>query len=453
MYPFDWYYQKKMWKTRLKGFPVLFILANSISWFSLTMLVIGDLVGTRPLNEILLISGSYFGGLIGSAAIGATILYRKLRGKGVLLSWVLFGTVTCLLFSLEATTSLPSMAALSLVLGASAGLGIPTCFSFFGDQTKTENRGKIGAIMFFIVQLFSVLIIFLTSDKGVGYQFLILALWRLLGVAGIIFYKPLLKLSEERITSIKAVVKERTFILYFLPWFLFTLVNFTEAPITEQFFGAELFNSYFIVSTLISSISAFFGGVLCDIKGRKITGILGFVLLGMGYAFLSFFSAGPGKDIAQILYVVCDGIAWGLLYVTFIFIVWGDASEGKVREKYYFLGGLPFLFSGLIQMLVQPFAKSISITASFSLASFFLFLAIIPLLYAPETLSEKSMKDRELKNYLEKAQKFAQDKTEKNQHNKTKKSQKESDGEKEESQEEEESPEDIEAQKLAEKYY
>jgi len=42
-----------------------------------------------------------------------------------------------------------------------------------------------------------------------------------------------------------------------------------------------------------------------------------------------------------------------------------------------------------------------------------LFLAIIPLLYAPETLPEKSMKDRELKNYLETAQKFAQKETEK----------------------------------------
>jgi hypothetical protein len=102
-------------------------------------------------------------------------------------------------------------------------------------------------------------------------------------------------------------------------------------------------------------------------------------------------------------------------------------------------------------MVVQPFAKSISITSSFSLASFFLFLAIIPLLYAPETLPEKSMKDRELKNYLETAQKFAQKETEKKQYNT--KSQKESDGEKEENQEEQKSPEDIEAQKLAEKYY
>jgi MFS family permease len=161
-----------------------------------------------------------------------------------------------------------------------------------------------------------------------------------------------------------------------------------------------------LATTLIASVSALLGGALCDLKGRKVTGILGFVLLGMGYAILSFFSGGSGKELSQILYVIFDGTAWGILYVTFIFVIWGDVSEGKTREKYYLLGGLPFLFSGLIDVLVQPFLGiDIDIATSFSLASFFLFLAILPLLYAPETLSENTMKDRELKNYIKKARK------------------------------------------------
>jgi hypothetical protein len=39
----------------------------------------------------------------------------------------------------------------------------------------------------------------------------------------------------------------------------------------------------------------------------------------------------------------------------------------------------------------------------FSFASVFLFLAVLPLIYAPETLPEKTMKDRDLKSYIEKA--------------------------------------------------
>jgi ABC-type transport system involved in cytochrome bd biosynthesis fused ATPase/permease subunit len=152
-----------------------------------------------------------------------------------------------------------------------------------------------------------------------------------------------------------------------------------------------------------------------------------------------------------------DGAAWGILYVTFIFVVWGDLSEGNNREKYYLLGGMPFLFSGLIEILVQPFAGTIPITAAFTLASFFLFIAILPLLYASESLSEKTMKDRELKTYLEKAQKFVKKETEKNRPKETKAKQEEnakSEENKEENQQETaKSSEYEQARKLAEKYY
>jgi type II secretory pathway component PulM len=85
-------------------------------------------------------------------------------------------------------------------------------------------------------------------------------------------------------------------------------------------------------------------------------------------------------------------------------VVWGDISEVGNREKYYLLGGMPFLFSGLIQVLAQPLAARLTdIGTSFSLASFFLFVATLPLFYAPETLSEKLMKNRELFNYVNKA--------------------------------------------------
>jgi MFS family permease len=214
------------------------------------------------------------------------------------------------------------------------------------------------------------------------------------------------------------------------------------------YFGPELFNNSVIATALISSVSAFLGGALCDLKGRKITSILGFVLLGLGYAFLSFFSGGPAKEISQYLYILCDGVAWGILFVTFIFVLWGDASEGKIREKYYLVGSLPFLFSGMIEMLVQPFVKSILISTSFSLASFFLFLAIVPLLYTTETLPEKAMKDRDLKSYLEKAQKVALKEEVKNQKKEEMKTQQAPEAEKEEDGEEYD-----EARKLAEKYY
>jgi hypothetical protein len=53
--------------------------------------------------------------------------------------------------------------------------------------------------------------------------------------------------------------------------------------------------------------------------------------------------------------------------------------------------------------LVQPFAQYINIGLSFSFASFFLFIAILPLVFASETLSDKIIKERELNGYIQKA--------------------------------------------------
>ena len=49
----------------------------------------------------------------------------------------------------------------------------------------------------------------------------------------------------------------------------------------------------------------------------------------------------------------------------------------------------------------------IAASTVFSFAAFFLFAATLPLFYAPETLPEKVMKDRDLKSYVENAKKKA----------------------------------------------
>ena len=52
--------------------------------------------------------------------------------------------------------------------------------------------------------------------------------------------------------------------------------------------------------------------------------------------------------------------------------------------------------------------KNSQLGTIFSFASVFLFLAVLPLIYAPETLPEKIMKDRDLKSYIENAKKKAE---------------------------------------------
>jgi MFS family permease len=395
-----------MWKARSRAMlPSLFLLINSITWFSLTWFVIRDLLIGASLNTTLLVSISYFGALSLSATIGATLLYKKLRGKTSLMLWILFGATTCIVSAaLVPENNLVTLVFMSVTLGASAGLGIPTCLGIFADNSELKRRGIIGGLMFFGIQAATVLIYVPIIDVASNYQFLALGALRFIAIASVLFLKPKENLTEERITPLLNIIRERTFILYFIPWFLFTIINFLEQPLLELHFGPELYSLLTLALMLVFSVSALVGGAICDFKGRKFTGILGFILLGLSYALLSLL---PESLLSQITYVLFDGIAWGFLYVTFIFVVWGDISEKKVRERYYLLGCMPFLFSNLIEVLVRPFVASIPIAASFSLASLFLFMGILPLVFAPETLPEEVIKKRELKTYLEKAQEEA----------------------------------------------
>jgi len=389
----------------MQAFPSLFLVINSLTWFSLTWFVIRDLSQNATFNEMLLVGLAFYGALIISAAVGATFLNKRLRSRLFLLSWVALGVGMCLVspFLIDEFVSF-KLVIIAFVLGILVGLGVPSCLAQFADYASIENRGRFGAVALLVIQSSTVLIYIPVSEFNIFNKFLVLAAWRVFGAVGALLYRPKEESTEgKRIDSVLSIFMDKSFAFYFIPWFLFAIVNFVESPLLERFFGPELFNVYFLTAFIVSGLAALIGGILCDLKGRKVTSIVGFVMLGTGYAFLSLFS---GVQFSHVLYGIFDGAAWGLLYVTLIFVVWGDLSERGTREKYYLLGSMPFLISGLIEIFVKPFVEVIPISTSFSLASFFLFLAILPLLYAPETLPEKRIKERELKGYIEKAKKI-----------------------------------------------
>jgi hypothetical protein len=90
-------------------------------------------------------------------------------------------------------------------------------------------------------------------------------------------------------------------------------------------------------------------------------------------------------------------------------ILWGDLSQSDTREKYFAIGAIPYFLTFIVQQLsgsyvtpIQP-VTSIQTYLPFFVASFFLFLGVFPLMYAPETLSEKKIELRRLRKYVEKA--------------------------------------------------
>jgi MFS family permease len=380
----------------------LFLVSNSIVWYTLTNYF---LTKALPLtqNQTLLVLGTYYAGIAVAAVVG-TQVFRRSKVKWLSL-WMLFGAAMTALLSVSLGSNISIDLSVSLVFGISTGVGLPSCLAYFGDATSVENRGTYGGITWGTIGLFVLVLLAVTRNLATAQSLGALAIWRLLGF--IAFY-PVSR--NERQTSppthtqsYKSILDRRDMMLYLLPWVLFSLVNFIEAPILQKSFGNAAANLSSLVEVAISGAFALVGGFLADTVGRKRIAIMGFILLGLEYAFLSLFST---TQATLYLYTLFDGVAWGMFAAVFFMTMWGDLAQDNQKERYYLLGGLPYLLASFLSSLVKPFiGANFQTSAAFSLASFFLFIAVLPLMYAPETLSEKRIKEMELKTYLEKAKK------------------------------------------------
>ena len=389
---------------RREHLAVFVATADTFAWYALIYIFMIDIVGKLHVTSIetLVIFAFHYVGVASSAILNPFILKKIVNRNLFLLFWMFFGVcASALLLVLE--ISMPTSAfIIFLLLGFSIGIGLPSCLAYFADSIKIENRGKAGGIVWVAAGLgtLSFAVLFYASDTVT--MILTLAILRAIGMLFFLLRHERKTPNLEIDTSYSSIIGDRHILLYLIPWIMFCLINWTETPIVENLFGEEFFRFITFIAFAVSGIFALIGGFFSDVVGRKRLIITGFIMLGIEYAVLSFLHEAM---IGRYIYVFLDGITWGMFAVVFFIVLWGDLAENKMKEKYYVIGGLPYLLASFLQVLVKPYVKSIPVNTAFSLASFFLFLAVLPLMYASETLPEKKIKERELKGYIEKAKK------------------------------------------------
>lgn len=419
----------------------IIIVANAFIWYLIAFNMIrGSLSNINATtHETLLIIGINTGAIVISGLIGS-FLFDKFKSRSkFLFYWIAIGAILSILpLGLE-ISNLMHITIISFIFGVYFGIGMPATMGQHAITTKIEERAKFGGFAFLIIgMIFSVtgLIIF----DNIIISCIILGLVRVSGL--VIFYflrKEGKTVYEKENVKYTTILSNRSFFFYFIPWCMFTLVNYMAMPIQTSIFSTELnINTLMAAEYVITAIFAVISGFIADKIGRKRLAIIGFIMLGIGYAVNGLFS-GSNIFLTSIIYIVADGIAWGIFYVLFIFTIWGDLANEKAADKIYFLGVLPYVSSYFMQLLLHPYLAGIQKEMIFSFASVFLFLAVLPLIYAPETLPEKIMKDRDLGSYIEKAKKKAAQDAEKGAKKPITKNKKEDEYQ--------------EAKKLAEKYY
>jgi len=386
-----------------KGFFIVFILLfNAFTWWYIMPIIIDNLLSALNVTstENLIIWTSYFVAIVGSGIVGS-ILSNKIRRLNFLYLWMILGVVISPLPVLLNNFSVMHILAVSIIWGASFGLGMPSCLAYFADWTIVENRGRIGGIVLLAINLGAPLFAILFGIFNLIINSIILVIWRGLGVI-VFFLGPEEKIvSETKNVSFVSILRDKSFLLYFVAWLMFCLIDRFESPIQRNFLGHS-YDFVLVFGPLFGSLSAFIGGVLSDRIGRKRVVVYSFVSLGIAYAMIGIASA-PLISWYLSLSILC--ISTGMLWVLFIFILWGDLSQSGTSEKYYTIGIIPFFLTNIIQLLSAEYVTLIPETSAFSLAAFFLFLAVLPLLYAPETLPEKKIELRRLRKYVETAKK------------------------------------------------
>jgi MFS family permease len=349
---------------------------------------------------------THFAGITISALFGALLIRKPEKKNNFILVWLLLGVISSMISIAIGTSTFTNLLAISLFFGVSLGFGMPSLMGYYIKNTNVENRGRLGGIIMLLTGLGVFLLGMMVTENN-SLNSLIIALWRGTGLLMFLVAKPAevgIRQYSWANSSYMSILRQRSFILYLVPWIMFCLVNCLSTPVQDNILGSSAVGFLTIIQNAIVGISAVVGGFLMDSVGRKRMAMIGFVLFGLGYSALGIVST---DLISWYFFTVATGIAWGILDVTFILTIWGDLSHTAASDKYYAIGMLPFFVSELLELVIgSSIGDVIKPYALFSFTAFFLFLAVLPLMYAPETLPEKNIRDRELKFYIEKAQKI-----------------------------------------------
>jgi len=392
---------ENMWKRPIALFTVLFTI---FVWNQIVLLTMDNfLIINMKYSEAGPIFGVYYISLTFFIIVSSNLL--KGEKKVYVLVWNILAIITSIIIVLFGVNGIETKISYSFLAGASVGTGLPLCLAYFADNMPIEKRGRAGAIVFFLISLMYVALAIMVSALNVQNFALFSFFWTLLSLIAFLVLKVEKKAGEKKI-SWKLVISNKQFLFYFVPWVMFCFIDAFEAPILEKFvvenFGNSFLDLILLIETSVTAIGILIAGFLVDYYGRRRIVLYGFIILGVAYAWVGIT---PWNAFSWYFYALIYGLALGVFIVTFVFTVWGDLSPAGDREKYYALGILPFFVVVYIQKVISPYLLEIPISAAFSLAAFFLFLAVWPLFNAIETLPEKKIRERELKKYIEKAKK------------------------------------------------
>lgn len=271
------------------------------------------------------------------------------------------------------------------------------------DYTEVEERGRISGIIIlvtFVIAFASMAIIPIfgsASTLGIALLFAVVRSSSFLALV-IDKFERLVSITKEK--THLPVTASREFLFYIFPWVMFSIASSLAWNVIAQPYAAEMVE----LATLRYVFIAVFGllaGFMADRFGRKRIIYIGLIVLGVAFAMLGFslsYTNVLWLHRLWYVYLALSGVTWGSFFVVFLTVP-GDLSDLDSREKFYAL--VAGLFSaGAIP--VPDFSGVLPVNSLSQILSIILFLSIVPVLRAKETLEESKIQERKMKEHVEK---------------------------------------------------
>lgn len=390
-------------------FAITIINAGTLSWYMYFANSVGASImfqNFTPDLSLVNVGNALFFLTAGVSAFAGVVFSKRISNPNFLWVWTLFGALSSamtLFFKGDIFIFI-----FGPLLGIAMGLGFPYSFSLLASHTKLEQRGRAAGIMIFETFVLALAAGFVANQFNLGVNgnvavLVVLKCTSFLGLAtGEISFSS--KSDNQLLSESKIRIREKNknFLMYLIPWVLFmitvVLIDHIVWPSLEQDIQLRTAlhgTPYAYVGTTIMALVA---GFFADRFGRKIPIFLGLAVLGFSSTMLG--SALSPETV--FIHRMAIGVAFGFLMTSYS-IIPGDLSEKFNAEKYYaFAVIVPLLIYFSLGALPQYFgASATAVSVSWILTSL-IFCSIAPVVLAKETLKEEKIRERQMKEYVEK---------------------------------------------------
>ncbi len=381
-----------------RGFLAAMIPSFSfLSWYAVvSVFVLQHIIGSS--SETYLITNAAFNFSIAISLMVSSLFIDKFNRIHII---YVCSIVTSILISMLLITP-STLLRLLVVFIASIffSIGHLAGFTYFWSLTISQERGRTAGL----IGLFSLPMTLLIVTMAEIFDFFaIIMLVVILGLMTLVI--KLLNPENKALLTTKKEDEERhperkTIFLYAAPWILFSLVNATLARTISTDILQSIQTSFYMgligLQLGAAVLGALGGGIIADFFGRRASLVFSLTLYGLSSALLGLTGL---YQVIQVVYFT-NGLNWGILWVLYIFVIWGDLANRKNCAKIYSIGLTIFYTVAGVAGLITSQTSQIPLITSSLASCLLIFLSNIPLLLAPELLSSDFRERIKLKLHM-----------------------------------------------------